>query len=75
MINNPFKPLPVYYCHLHPLEAANCCRNSRLVVDKGDLKWVKNCHVLVNQFHGIFNSKTPSCHGCRKIKPVFRDVK
>ena len=22
----------------HPLQAANCCRNSRLVVDKDDLK-------------------------------------
>ena len=30
---------------------------------------------MVNQFHGIFNSKTPSCHGCRKIKSVFMDVK
>ena len=26
----------------HPLQAANCCRNSRLVVDEDDLKWVKN---------------------------------
>ena len=46
-------------------------------VDEGDLKWVKikeNCHTLVNQFHGIFNSKTPICHGCRKIRSVFRDV-
>ena len=24
-------------CHLHPLQAANCCRNSRLVVDGDDL--------------------------------------
>ena len=22
--------------HLHPLQAANCCRNSRLVVDEDD---------------------------------------
>ena len=27
-----------YHFNLHPLQAANCCRNSRLVVD--DLKWV-----------------------------------
>ena len=31
-----------------------------------------NYHVLVNQFHGNFHSKTL---GCRKIKCVFRDVK
>ena len=27
--------------HLHPLQAANCCRNSRLVVDEDDLMWFK----------------------------------
>ena len=32
---NPFK-------HLHPPQAANCCRNSRLVVDEDDLTWFKN---------------------------------
>ena len=26
----------------HPLQAVNCCRNSRLVVDEDDLKSVKN---------------------------------
>ena len=26
----------------HPLQAANYCRNSRLVVDENDLKWFKN---------------------------------
>ena len=59
----------------HPLQAANCCRNSRLVVDEDDLKWVTNLRKLlciVNQFHGHFHSKTPSC---KKIKPVFKDVK
>ena len=63
------------HCLLHSLQAANCCRNSRLVVDEDDLMWVKskeNCHVLLNQFHGNIHSKTPSC---RKIKSVFRDVK
>ena len=30
------------HCHFHPLQAANCCRNSRLVVDEDDLMWVKN---------------------------------
>ena len=32
----------------------------------------KNCHVLVNQFHGNFRSKTLIF---RKMKSVFRDVK
>ena len=50
------------HCHLHPLQAANCCRNSRLAVDEDDLKWVKK-HVLVNQFHGNIHFKTL---GCRK---------
>ena len=31
----------IYYCHLHLLQAATCCRNSRLLVEKDDLKWVK----------------------------------
>ena len=38
-------------------------------MDEDDLMWVKkikkNCHVLVNQFHGNFRSKTI---GSRKIK-------
>ena len=53
----------------------NCGSNSRLVVD---FKWSssgwqikENCHVLANQFHGNFRSKTISC---RKIKSVFRYV-
>ena len=29
--------IKVYHCHLHPLQAAKCCRNSRLVVDEDDL--------------------------------------
>ena len=63
------------HCHLHPLQAANCCRNSRLVVDEDDLLWFKkkeNCHVFVNEFHGNFRCKKL---GCRKIPSVFRDVK
>ena len=64
--------------HLHPLQAANCCHNSRLVVDEDDLKGYnikENYHVLVlivNQFQGNFHLKTL---GCRKIRSVFRDVK
>ena len=30
----------IYHCNLHPLQAANCCRNSRLVVNEDDLNWV-----------------------------------
>ena len=44
-------------------------------MDEDDLKWLKylkNSHVLVNQVHGNFQSKTICC---RKIKCVFRDVK
>ena len=74
-VNYPFQAW-IYYCHLHPLQAANCCRNSRLVEDEDDiwsgLKIKENCHVLLNQFHGNFCSKT---FGCRKIKSVFRHVK
>ena len=36
------------------------------------LKIEENCHVLVDQSHGNFRSKTLCC---RKIKSVFRDVK
>ena len=34
------------HCHLHPLQAVNCCRNSRLVVEEDDLMWVKKCRKL-----------------------------
>ena len=37
-----------------PLQAANCCRNSRLVVDEDDLKWVTNAEkifLLLTLFH------------------------
>ena len=36
------------------------------------LKIEENDHVLVNQFHGNFRSKTPEY---RRITSVFRDVK
>ena len=32
----------IYHCHLHPLQAANRCLNSRLVVDEDDLRWFEN---------------------------------
>ena len=31
----------IYHCHFHPLQAANYCRNSRLVVNEDDLKKVE----------------------------------
>ena len=54
--DQPFQS-SIYYCHLHPLQVENCCRNSRLVVNEDDLMWVENdenCHVLVKRFHGKF---------------------
>ena len=69
---NPFNPEFTIEFTIHPLQAANCCRNSRLVADEDDLKWVKNCRVLVNKFLGNIHSKPPSCG---KFKSVFRDVK
>ena len=44
-------------------------------MDEDALIWFKikeNYHVLVNQFHGNYRSKTRCC---RNIKSVFRDVK
>ena len=46
----------------HPLQAANCCRNSRLVVNEDDLKWVaneENISLSLKQFHEKFRSKSP----------------
>ena len=31
-----------YNCYFHPLQVENCPRNSRLVVDENDIKWVAN---------------------------------
>ena len=43
-IYNPYTP---EFTIVHPLQAANCCRNSRLVVDKDDLMWFKNYRKLL----------------------------
>ena len=37
---DPFKP-EFTLSSSSTLQAANCCHNSRLVVDKDELKWVK----------------------------------
>ena len=66
---NPFKP-EFTIGYPHPLQAANCCRNSRLVVDEDEKRGWKNkenFHVLVKQFYKNFRSKI---RGCRKIKFV-----
>ena len=64
----------IYHCHLHPLQAANCCRNSRLVVDEDVWKWVafekKYCYYLKNS-RKIFAIKPLGY----KIKSFFRNAK
>ena len=74
IVFNYFKPefTIVIFIHYKP----------RIAVAILGLQWMKtilcslnikeNCHVLVNQFHGNFRSKTL---GCRKIKYVFEVVK
>ena len=46
---NEYKPFQalIYYIHLHPLQAANCYRNSRLAVEEDDLMWFKNLRKLL----------------------------
>ena len=64
--------LPLYP---HPLQAANCCRNSRLVVDEDELKWVtneKNILLFLKKYHINLRSKTTRF---QEIKSIFRDVK
>ena len=41
---NPFRS--EFTSHLHPLQAANCYRNSRLIVNEDDLMWFKNSRKL-----------------------------
>ena len=58
------------HCHLHPLQAANCCRNSRLVVDENDLKWVKNFKFL-KLFSKIFKLQNMcSILSIQRLQPV-----
>ena len=51
-------------CNFHPLQAANCCRNSRFVADENDLKLEadeENILLFLKQFHDKFRSETPGC--------------
>ena len=61
---NPFNPEFTIVIFIH--------YKSRIAVAKMWLKNKENYHVLVNQFHGNFRSKTSSCV---EIKYVFRDVR
>ena len=65
----------IHHCHIHPLQAANCCRNSRLVVDEDDLKCVpneKNILLFSKHFDENFRSKTARF---QDIESFFRDAK
>ena len=65
----------VYHCHLHPLQAANCCRNSRLAVDEYNINWVTlviNISLSLKQLHENCSSKTPKCI---KLSHFFRAAK
>ena len=50
-------------CRIHPLQVANCCRNSRLVVDEDDImtvanemkKYIFTGMLLLKQFHDFFS--------------------
>ena len=64
---NPFKPEFTIVIFIR-YKAANCSRNSRLVVDKHALKWdanEKNILLFLKQLHAK----------CRSETPGFRDAK
>ena len=67
----------MYHGHLHPLQVANCCRNSRLAVDEDDLKCVANekkILLLLKQFHENFHSKTHSRRKISHFSDMQKDV-
>ena len=65
----------VKHCHLRPPQAANCCRNSRLVVDEDYLKWVKNLRKLPCIAKSFMNISLLKPLNFSKMKSVFRFVK
>ena len=71
---NPFKPefTIVIFIHYKPRIAAAILDLLWMKMIWCGLKMKENHYVLVNQFQGIFGSKT---NGCREIKSVFRYVK
>ena len=55
------------YWNFHLLQAANCCRNSCIIVDEDDLKWVENgkkLSLLLKQLR----------ENCRSISPMCRKL-
>ena len=72
--SNPFKPVftIVIFIYYKPRIAVAILNKFWIKIIWCGLKIIENYHVLVNQFHGNFRSKTLSCG---KIKSVFRDVK
>ena len=63
--------------HLHPLQAANCCRNSRLVVDEDDLKWVTNekkILLFLKQLQENCGFKTTSCRKLSNFSEMQNDT-
>ena len=61
----------------HPLQAANCCRNSRLAVDEDDLKWVENekkISLLLKQFPEYNRFKTTRCGKLGHSSEMQNDV-
>ena len=60
---------------IYQLQAANCCRNYRLVVKENDLMWMaieKNILLLKKKFHVNISSRNP---GFWESKSFFRDAK
>ena len=64
----PFKP------EFTIVQAANRCRNSRLVVDEDDLMWFKTYRKLPCIGKLVSWEFRYKNLGCGKIKSVFRDV-
>ena len=62
-----YKPELTIVIDLHPLQAVNCCRNSQLIVDKDELKWlqIKKNLVIIKTVPWKFSFKSP-CR-CRKL--------
>ena len=76
MIPKPFEST-IYHCHLHPLQAANYCRNSRLVVDEDDLKLVANerkISLILKSSMKICVSKPPRCKKLSHFSEMQNDA-
>ena len=81
IIQSKLQPLTLSSLNLllsfHPLQAANCCRNSRLSVDENDLQWVTNekkILLLLRQFHANCRSETTSCRKLSNFSEMQDDA-